>query len=149
MNGEQHTCLHEQDFGRFLQICNSEIPEIKRLVTKIFDSIEGNGKPGLKTRTALIEDDIREIREDANGLPCESRFAKCKEDFKSIGDNLQAVSDKLINPKRIAMQASILTFSGFIGGFTAMWVIARFYLPDVIAYQLPKIVEQMLPELIK
>lgn len=149
MNGEQHTCLHEQDFGRFLQICNSEIPEIKRLVTKIFDSIEGNGKPGLKTRTALIEDDIREIREDADGLPCTIRLAKCKKDFEDIKDSVQTVTDKLINPKRIAIQAGILTFSGFIGGFTAMWTIARFYLPDMIAYQLPKIVEQMLPELIK
>ena len=148
MNGEQHTCLHEQDFGKFLHICNTEIPEIKRLVTKIFDSIEGNGKPGLKTRTALIEDDIREIREDAGELPCATRLAKCKDKFKTIDDSVQAVSDKLVSPKRIAIQATILTFSGFIGGFTAMWTIARFYLPDMIAYQLPKIVEQMLPRML-
>jgi len=121
---------------------------MKLLLRKIFDSIEGNGAPGLKTRTALIEADIKEVQKDINILPCSVRFDTCKEEFKEIHTKIKNVSDRLVSPKRIAIQATIITFSGFIGGFTAMWTIARFYLPDMIANKLPQIVKQILPDII-
>lgn len=144
-----HQCIHEQDLGRFLQICNTELPEIKTMLRGIYEALEGNGKTGLKTRTALLEENVRDLRSDILTMPCPARMDKCQGEFEKVKSRIKILDEKLSSPKRMVIHASILTLSGFAGGFTAMWTLARFYLADIVDTKLPVLVRDLLPELLK
>jgi len=51
----QHECLKELQ----IEEMGKDITEIKDIVTGIAESLNGNGKPGIKTRMALVEDGLR------------------------------------------------------------------------------------------
>lgn len=56
----EHPCKHETDIATLAHICRNDIPDIKKTVEKIFNTLEGNGGPGLKTRVHSLEQAIRE-----------------------------------------------------------------------------------------
>ena len=58
---EEHACQHERDFGQIKQICLNDIPRMEETINKIFNRLEGNGKTGLMTRMAVMENGFQTI----------------------------------------------------------------------------------------
>lgn len=116
-----HYCLHEQDFGKLLYVCSTELPAIKTSLLQISAALE---------KISLLDERLSK-------LPCETRHKEYTEKFKQVAGS-----------KRTVLMTSASAFGGFVGGLTAVWAYIRFVLPGSLEHQLPRIVKEILPTII-
>lgn len=48
-----HNCTQQEKIGALMRVCETDIPEMKSTLNKIFDRLEGTNGNGLVTKVAL------------------------------------------------------------------------------------------------